>query len=404
MKKIRYIDNDTEKGIDYDWKFLKKEYRKLKIPAKYYNPIKADWNRCGYVFAMSDRTHGKTTETLLLGMLMNWHYGTIIHYFRTSERSIRPYSLNQLFPVILDHGYVEKITEGRWNGVRYFGHRWYYVFRDEDGKIIDQAPQHFMICMHLGESDDRKSGYNCPTGDIIIFDEFIEIDGYGYSDFQHLSDLVSTVFRHRLCCCVYMLSNTIDVNSPWFDEFCIRDDVQIMHHGEARYIESELGTVSFVEILEPNKDETTLSFIKRYFGFNNPKLAAITGKGVWASDHFQHIPQWTDEEQEQVHVLLRRLYVQQSGKLLRLQLTRDPLGLNVYVLPATRTYEDSVILTHGDITDRRQQFGFGAKTPVLDLIWRLYKGNRFFYHTNSEGALMQAYIRATNMKMRKMQN
>lgn len=159
-----------------------------------------------------------------------------------------------------------------------------------------------------------------------------------------------------------------------------------------------------MELLEPDQSEQAQSFIKRFFGFPNPKLSAITGRGSWATDHFQHIPDWPEEEQENVHVLLRRLYVKQSGKLLRLQLVRDPYGLNVYVLPATRTYKDSVILTHGDITDRREQFGYGPKSPLLDLIWRLYKGNRFFYLTNSEGALLQTYIRMTNQKIRKMQN
>ena len=47
MKKITYVNGDKEQGIKYDWKFIKKEYRKLGIPKKYYNPCKADWNRCG---------------------------------------------------------------------------------------------------------------------------------------------------------------------------------------------------------------------------------------------------------------------------------------------------------------------------------------------------------------------
>ena len=108
---------------------------------------------------------------------MNHHYGTIIHYIRNSEKSIRPYSLRNLFPVIQDNGYIDRITEGRWNSVFYYGHCWYYCNRDEDGRIIEKCEQHFMFCMHLGESDDRKSGYNCPKWDLIIFDEFIELSG-----------------------------------------------------------------------------------------------------------------------------------------------------------------------------------------------------------------------------------
>lgn len=401
--KLEYLNGDKEQGVDYDWKLIKKEYRKLKIPKKYYNPTKADFDRCGYVVAMSDRTHGKTTETMLFGMVMHKLYGTVIHYFRCQSDSIKPYALNQLFPVIVQNGYIEKLTDGKYNGVYYYGHKWYYCVYDEDGRRVETAPTHFCICMHLGESDMRKSGYNCPMGDIIIFDEFIEISGYGFNDFLHLSDLISTVFRHRLKPVVFMLSNTIDLNSPWFDEFCIRDDVESLEHGEARYVESPLGSVLFIELLEVNSSEQVSAFVKRFFGFPNPKLSAITGRGTWATEQYQHIRKRTEREKDEVRVLWNRLYLRQSGKLLKLQLVEDSTGMCVYVFPATKTYDDSWILTHGEIRSDHELFGFGPKNTKLDIIWRLYKANRFYYSTNAQGALVAAYIRMVNEKMRKMQ-
>lgn len=397
--KIKYIGDDPNRGIQYDWKYIRREYKKLKIPDIYFNPLKADLQKAAYYIAMSDRVRGKTTETVILGMLLHKHYGTIIHYIRNTEKSIRPYNLNQLFPVIVENGYVERLTDGQYNDVYYYGHKWFYCRKDENGKRVETAPKHFMICMHLNESDDRKSSYNCPTGDIIIFDEFIEIGGYGYNDYLRLNDLMSTIFRLRECCFTFLLSNTVDKNSPWFDEFCIRDAVNTMQLGTSQYIESELGSWVFVEIMEPNKSEQALNVIRRYFGFKNPKLAAITGKG-WITDHYQHIPEF--EDPEAVQVICRRLYIKQSGKMLRLQLVRNPYGLCVYVLPATKTYQDSIILTHGDITDPRYQFGFGRKTQFLDMIWRLYKGNQFYYLTNSEGALLKSYIQMVYDKNKKM--
>lgn len=409
--KIKYIDNDPKKGILYDWKFIRKEYRKLNIPKEYYNPLKVQWENAGYCAALSDRSRGKTTEVLLLGMIMHKHYETIIHYIRQDEKTITPYSLRDLFATITDCGYIEKITEGEYNGVYYYGHKWYYAVYDENGKRVATAPEHFMICMHLAESDRRKSSYNCPRGDLIIFDEFIQLAGYGYSDFVRFSDLVSTIFRKRLCGCIYLLSNTIDITSPWFDEFCVRDDINTMEQGESRLIESPLGTKMFVEILRADTSEQSVQVNKRYFGFPNPKLSSITGKGTWATETYQHIPpaveidpisgERTDKERD-VTVIYNKLFLRQSGKLLKLQLIRDERGVCVYVMPATKTYPDSYILTHGDITSPQEIFAFGRRGSLIEGFWKLYKENKWYYATNSDGALVSAYVSMCNDKISKM--
>ena len=135
--KIKYIDNDMKKGILYDWKFIKKEYRKLKIPKEYYYPLRVDWTNAGYCAALSDRARGKTTEVLLLGMIMNKHYGTIVHYIRQDEKTITPYSLRDLFATIEECRYIEEMTDGQYNGVYYYGHKWYYANYDANGKQIE---------------------------------------------------------------------------------------------------------------------------------------------------------------------------------------------------------------------------------------------------------------------------
>ena len=407
--KIKYIDDSPKKGILYDWKFIKKEYKKLGIPKEYYYPLRVPWEKAGYCQALSDRARGKTTEVLLLGMIMNKHYETIIHYLRQDEKTITPYALRDLFATIVDCGYIEKLTDGEYNNVYYYGHKWYYCYIDDNGKRIETAPEHFMICMHLGESDRRKSSYNCPRGDLIVFDEFVQMGGMGYSDFVRFSDLVSTIFRKRLCGCVYMLSNTIDITSQWFDEFCIRDDINTMEQGESRLIESPLGTHVFVEILKSDTSEQSQNVNKRYFGFPNPKLAAITGKGTWASETFPHIPsayyidsETGEKKEREIDVIYNKLFLRQSGKLLKLQLVSDDRGLCVYVMPATKTYEDSFILTHGDITNAREIFAFGNRGTPLEIFWRLYKQNKFYYATNSDGTLIASYVRMSNQKIRKM--
>lgn len=400
---IKYINDDPKNGIKYDWKKIRREYKKLKVPTEYFYPLKADFEKCGYYVAFSDRSRGKTTETLLLSMIMHQMYGTIGHYIRYSNDTITPKMLGDLFAAIIDCGYIDKITDGRWTSARYYGKRWYYCNRDDTGHIVEQSEEHFLICISLDESDRLKSSYNCPRGDIIIFDEFIQLSGYGYSDFIQFSDLVSTIFRKRLCGIIFMLSNTIDLTTPWLDELCIREQVELMSHGESRYIETSEGTHIFTEIMAADASPQRLSVNKRFFGFPNPKLAAITGRGVWATEHYPHIRKKSERNKEyNPEILFNRLFVNQSGKLLKLQLIRDDLGMCVHVFPATRTYHDSIILTAGDISDPREVFGFGAQGSFVNSVWRLYKANRFYYATNREGALIKAYIRAVQAKKQNM--
>lgn len=406
---MKYIDNDPKKGILYDWKKIRKEYKKLKIPKEYYYPLKVQWENAGYCMALSDRARGKTSEVLILGGIMNKLYGTVIHYIRQDEKTITPYSMRDLFATLVECGYIEKLTDGLYHDVYYYGHKWYYCNYDDNGKRTETAPEHFMICLHLGESDKRKSSYNCPRGDLIIFDEFIQLSGYGYSDFIRFSDLVSTIFRKRLCGCIYMLSNTIDLTSPWFDEFCIRDDINTMEQGESRLIESPLGTKVFVEILKADASELSRSVNLRYFGFPNPKLAAITGKGTWATEMYPHIPPASyldpvtgEREERDIKVVYNKLFLRQSGKLLKLQLIMDERGLCVYVMPATRTYDDSIILTHGEITNQQEIFCFGQRGTPLETWWKLYKQNKWYFATNADGALIASYVRMCNQKLRKL--
>lgn len=392
---VTYIDGDPSKGIQYDWKKIAKEYKKLKIPAQYFYPLRVDPQRAGYYQALSDRSRGKTTETLVLGMIMNKMYGTITHYIRTDRETITPKSLKDLFTTIRECGYIEKITDGSYNDVEYYGKRWTYIRRDPDGNIVEKSPNHFCIAISLDESDRLKSSYSCPKGDLIIFDEFIQLSGYGYNDFIRFSDLVSTIFRKRLSGIIYMLSNTIDINSPWFDEFCIRSDVETMQPGESRYIESPDGTHIFIEIMSPDETPQRRDVNRRFFGFPNPKLAAITGRGTWATDSFPHIPPHKDDQPE---ILYNKLFLRHAGKLIKLQLVRTEIGVCVYVRPATRTYSDSIILVSGDIRDKREIYGFGAQGSRINLIWRLYRANRFYYATNSDGNLIRSYIKAVKTR------
>lgn len=393
-----YIDNDPNKGILYDWKHLQREYKKLHCPKGVYNPFSVDFSRAAYCMCLSDRSSGKTTNVLLLGLLMYRDYGTVTHVIRQTKEICEPKNIKNMFDTIVQHHYIEKIFDNEYNNIRYRGKRWTLIFVDEEGNLLRESDT-VCACFGLDESDNLKSAYNAPRGDLIVFDEFIATN-FGYNDFFRFMDILKTILRDRRGY-IYMLSNTINKNSPWFDEFCIRDIIEPMTTGQNTYYTTPLGTTLFIELLDPVKTKQRRFINSWLFGFQNKKLAAITGADVWATNNYQHIPPAKDAEPT---MIFSRLFLEQSGKIVKLDLVyTKEIGYCVYVHAANKIYPDGYVLTNGEIKDRRYQFGFGnKKSKVLTMIWRLYAANRFFYATNSDGALIAAYISLTKTKQREM--
>lgn len=390
-EKIEYIENKVELGIKIDWGKVRKELKRLKIPADTHNPIKVDLEKCGYVIDISDRSRGKTTNKLIVGLVLYKFYNITLQYIRRRSGSLKGNEKLDLYKTVVEHNYIEKIFGDTYNGIMNKGRRWFLVKRDDSGEITDQNEEASTVCFGLDESDNLKSTYNAPRGDMIFFDEFIETS-YGLTDFVRFSDIVKTIARDRISPVVFMSSNNINLNSQWFDEFCIRKDIENMKQGDSKYIVSDLGTHIHLEILAEDTSEKREKSNKRFFGFRNPKLISITGKGEWATETFPHIPIYRDEEQEQPKTLQNNIFLQLSGKYVKLKLVNDKeRGVCVFVTPATKLYDDSIIVTADEITSKMQVFALGRGT-FMDAIWKLYMNNKFYFATNAEGAFVKSYL------------
>ena len=125
--KIEYHDNDKKKGIKYDFNVIRKEFKRLKIPKDVYNPltIPLEWSKFNVL--LSPRSKGKTTNILLLGLIFNKLYGTVLQYIRSSHDMITPSKAGSLFSVIQQNGYIEKLTDGKYNSIKLHWGSWYYT-------------------------------------------------------------------------------------------------------------------------------------------------------------------------------------------------------------------------------------------------------------------------------------
>ena len=376
---IKYIDNDMNKGILYDWNFIFKEYKKLGCPNTVYNPCTIPFSQSAYQMLLSERSTGKTTNILLIGMLLNKHYGTIPQYIRSSETMIMNKVINELFKTIREFHYVEKITDGKYNDVIYSARKWYYC-KVENGEVVEKAPSHFMYCLSIDKSETYKSSYNAPTGDFIIFDEFIGTR-YRMNEFVLFMDLLKTIIRDRECCKIILLANTIDKHSEYFNEFEIYDDIQLLEVGDNEIITTEKGTKIYVELLADKKEKgNKLALNKIYFGFKNPKINSITG-GEWATNNYPHC-------QDGYRVLKRGIYIDYHDKLLALDLVEyDDIGLCINVHKAVRTYDDSIIYSLKQPIDKRYRYYLGMGDRIDKLIIKLVQAHKIRFQNNACGTI-----------------
>ena len=412
IKNFKYIENNPELGIKIDWKKVLKVYNSLDCPKDAFCPLHINFDENGIVITLSPRSYGKTTGYLLIGLILYKLYGLQMTYIRQKTTDIEPRHIKSLYDVVIKYHYIEKIFKDEgWDNITYRAQRWTLCKMDAEGKVIQADPNYCSYCESIERSDRIKSVVNLPDCALIVYDEFISND-YLYNEPIRFFDMVKTIFRDRRNGNVALIANTIDKNSEFFDELEIRPTVDMMGSGDIVNAFTSKGTRISVEIISIQQTSKRVNMNKRFFGFSNPKFASITGEDVWALSSYQHIPYYRgkdvgdcdawrrlileEEEPEQPTVLFNRLFVKHAGRYVRLQIVKDcKIGLCVFVQPATKIYDDSLVLTTEDSYSGNVMFGWGdTRLPLFKNLWTLYSMNRFYYARNSDGALIESYVKS----------
>ena len=132
---MKYISDNSALGIIYDWKLIREDWKRFeKIFEKkgvadiVFNPLKFPIENFKYNIFLSERSRGKTTNFLLLGLLFNRRYGTVIQYIRQTEDDIKASNLKLLFDVIISNNYVEILTNNEYNTIVYEARKFYYAY------------------------------------------------------------------------------------------------------------------------------------------------------------------------------------------------------------------------------------------------------------------------------------
>lgn len=397
-----YYDGKKDHGVIYDWGLIQEEYDLLGVPEGYYYPC---FNQLAdnvkIVHSLSIRSTGKTTSWLLVGLCMHRLYGTVIQYIRTTSDELTPSWSSKLVEVIRTYNngqYIKQLTDNKYNDIYYHWKQFFYCLRDEDGNIVEKSTTPIIQCLAVSEEENYKSTYNTfnEMGDFFLYDEYIT-KSYYPNCFFHTFNLFKTCARERRSPVLVFSANTTNLFSPWFEEFGISKEVKYMKQGDSKQITTRKGTrmyVEYIALVSEVRKKNREVVNRLYFGFDNPKLASITGEDNWSFDYYPHIPPRTYNDK--LEELVRNLYLKYSGEFLRIVICTDSIrGLHARVVKATKTYDDSIILTQciEEVQNSANYiYGFGYSRKIKKLWKKLIDERRVYFSTNEVGAMFTEYF------------
>lgn len=270
---------------------------------KYYSLERILRENATYNMVFGERSNGKTFAALQYAIEQYWSDGSHFAYVRRWREDITGRRAAQLFAGLNHEGEISRITEGAFDGVHYYAGAFYLCTYGADGKPLYNPEDvvGYTFALSVGEHDKSTTFPELRT---IIFDEFLTNRLYLKDEFVLFMNTVSTIVRRRDDVRIFMLGNTVSRHSPYFEEMGL-NHAPTMKQGSLdvyTYGESEL-TVA-VEYCATDDRESPSA---KYFAFDNPKLAMITG-GAWEIDLYRRKPAEYTREQ-----VMLTFYIRHAG-------------------------------------------------------------------------------------------
>ena len=385
VDKIEYIDGQEYKGIKIDWPEVFRLYKTLGCPENVYDPTELPIDKAAWFILTSERNTGKTTNLVLIAMILFLRYGCVTAYLRQTPDEITPKEMAKFMDVILDCGYIEDMTGGEYNGVRYWARYYRFVKWGTDGKK-EKESEPFLWVGCIAEHLRYKSTLNLTTCQMILYDEFIT-DNYLPNEFVSLIQLHKTLGRKRKQIKLILCANTTNYYHEFFRELLIQEEVLECKLNQSFIKCSPLGTAIYYKWVG-DKDPERAELNTEYYGFDNPLLRSVTG-GDWSVNSYPHI------EREEREVLDMSHYIRFNERYWQLELvSSERLGLHVLVHRANepRDGRPAVIYTIEEIRSRREKFCYGD-SRLDKFIWKLYNDNKWYYVDNDAGFSVESYVR-----------
>lgn len=252
---------------------------------EYYSLNRIKKYNATYNVIFGERSNGKTYSVLYESLVEFFKNGSQMAYVRRWKEDIIGKRASGIWSGINANNIVYELSDGKYEGVHYWASRFYLCNYDDTGKAIYNDGDIIGHTFALSDGEHNKS-ISFPHIRTIMFDEFLTKSMYLQDEFVHFMNTISTIVRKRDDVKIYMLGNTVNRYSPYFNEMGLKH-VPKMEQGSIdiyKYGDSKLAVA-----VEYCQDGSKTKKNNHYFAFDNPKLEMITG-GAWELSIYPHIP------------------------------------------------------------------------------------------------------------------
>ena len=355
---------------------------------KYYTLNNILTYNADYNIIYGERSNGKTTAVLRYALedYIKSNYINQLAIVRRWEEDFKGKNGSQMFESIVNLGWIEELTKGKYNAIYYYSQRWYLAFYNEGEKTL-QEEKPFALGFSITSEEHYKST-SYPNIKNILFDEFITRQYYLPEEFVKFQNLLSTLIRLKKDVKIFMCGNTINKYCPYFAEMGLSGVKKQVKGTIDLYTYGESTLKVAVEYSDfPSKKKAS----NKYFAFNNPKLQMIT-HGGWEIDIYPHLPhKYLPKD------VLYQFFILFDNEKLHGNIISVDDTIFIYIhRKTTPIKENSEYLIYQQQPDYRRNYRTNILKPyskVDKYITNLIVNKKIFYQDNEVGEIMNNYLK-----------
>ena len=354
---------------------------------KYYSLNKINKKNATYNVIFGERSNGKTYATLKQVLENYFNDGSQFAYIRRWSVDVQPKRMNNLFNAIIEDGYLEKLSGGKFTAIFYRTGRFYLCTYNDKGKPIYNEEDIIGYAFSLSENEHNKAN-SYPRVTTIIFDEFLTNKIYLPDEFILFMNTVSTIVRQRTNVKIYMLGNTVNKFCPYCKEMGLTNILSMKQGTIDVYTYGETKLKVAVEYADSKKKFKKNNF---YFAFNNPKLKMITG-GAWELNIYPHAPvKWLPKN------ILFTYFIDFNDNLYQCEIISKDENVFTFIHEKTTPLKnpDKDIIYTMDYNPKIN-YNVNILKPLNDyqnkIAW-FYTHDRVYYQNNNVGDAINNYLK-----------